>query len=39
VKPETKKLAYEAVKKKKVSMHDWLDKLVKDAAKKELNGK
>ncbi|HTF03196.1 MAG TPA: methyltransferase domain-containing protein [Bacteroidia bacterium] len=39
VKPETKKLAYEAARKKKVSMHDWLDKLVKEAAKKELKGK
>lgn len=39
VKPETKKLAYEAARKKKVSMHDWLDKLVREAAKKDLNGK
>lgn len=36
VKPETKEMAYAAARKKKMSMHDWLDKLVRDAAKKDL---
>lgn len=39
VKPDTKKLAYAAAKKKNVSMHDWLDSLVRKAAKKDLDGK
>jgi ubiquinone/menaquinone biosynthesis C-methylase UbiE len=33
---ETKELAYKAAKSKGVSMHQWLDKLVKEAAKKDL---
>ena len=33
---EAKKLANEAAKKKGLSMHEWLDKLVKDQAKKDL---
>lgn len=37
VKPETKKLAWEAAKKKGISMHKWLDELVKKAAEKDLD--
>jgi len=37
VSPEVKELAYKAVQKKKLSMHKWLDKIVKDAALKDLN--
>jgi len=36
VTPETKKLAYKAIGKKGISMHDWLDKVVRKAAKKEM---
>jgi ubiquinone/menaquinone biosynthesis C-methylase UbiE len=36
ISPEAKKLAWDAVKKRKTSMHDWLDKLVRSAAEKEL---
>ena len=35
VTPEAKKLAYEIVKKKGISMHQWLDMVVKNEAKKE----
>lgn len=34
---ETKKLAYEAREKAGISMHEWLDRIVKEAAKKELD--
>lgn len=37
VKPETKKLLYEVVRKNGVSVHDWLDNVVNNAATKELN--
>jgi ubiquinone/menaquinone biosynthesis C-methylase UbiE len=33
---ETKELAYRAAKNKGISMHNWLDSLVKEAAKKDL---
>jgi ubiquinone/menaquinone biosynthesis C-methylase UbiE len=36
VKPETKKLAYEARAKKGVSMHQWLEDVIREAAKKDL---
>jgi ubiquinone/menaquinone biosynthesis C-methylase UbiE len=36
VSPEAKKLAWDVVKKLGTSMHDWLDNLVRSAAKKEL---
>lgn len=36
VSPEAKKLAWDVVKKRRTSMHDWLDNLVLSAAKKEL---
>jgi ubiquinone/menaquinone biosynthesis C-methylase UbiE len=36
VTPEAKKLAHEARKKLNLSMHDWLDQTVKNAAKKAL---
>lgn len=39
VKPETKKMAFEACKKQGVSMHQWLDKLVRQNAEKILNNK
>ena len=34
---EAKELAYKAAKAKGITMHKWLDSLVKDAAKKDLN--
>jgi len=37
VTPETKSLAYQAIRKQGVSMHDWLDKVVSSAALKELS--
>lgn len=37
VKPDTKELAWMVAKKRGISMHDWLDSLVKEAASKELN--
>lgn len=36
VSPEAKKLAIEIVKKRGTSLHDWLDKLIRDEAKREL---
>jgi ubiquinone/menaquinone biosynthesis C-methylase UbiE len=36
VTPETKKMAQEAAEKRGISLHDWLDKLVKEAAKRDL---
>jgi len=36
VTPETKELAYKAIRKKGISMHAWLDNIVKEAAKKDL---
>ena len=38
VTPKTKDLAWEAVAKAGINMHEWLDRLVRDAAKKELEG-
>jgi len=37
VTPETKILAWEAVKKSNSNMHEWLDKIVRDAAQKQLD--
>ena len=34
---ETKELAYQAARKKGISMHQWLENLVKETAKKDLN--
>jgi ubiquinone/menaquinone biosynthesis C-methylase UbiE len=34
---ETKELAYQAAKAKGITLHEWLDTLVKEAAKKDLN--
>jgi ubiquinone/menaquinone biosynthesis C-methylase UbiE len=36
VTPEAKKLAYKAIKKSGKSMHEWLDKIVREAARKEI---
>lgn len=36
---ETKELAYKAVEKKRISMHKWLDSIVKNAALADLNSK
>ncbi len=36
ISPEAKKIAWDAVKKRQTSMHDWLDNLVRSAAEKEL---
>jgi SAM-dependent methyltransferase len=36
VTPETKKMAQEAAEKRGISLHEWLDKLVKEAAKRDL---
>lgn len=37
VTPETKNLAYQAIRRKGMNMHDWLDKVVSNAARKELS--
>ncbi len=37
VTPEVKKLAYKAIHKKNLSMHKWLDDVVKNAALKDIN--
>ncbi|MEI6265407.1 MAG: class I SAM-dependent methyltransferase [Sphingobacteriia bacterium] len=37
VKKKTKELAYQAAKAKGLSMHDWLDSIVSEKAKKDLN--
>jgi ubiquinone/menaquinone biosynthesis C-methylase UbiE len=39
VNPETKKLAWDAVRKAKTNMHDWLDKVVRSASEEVLRGK
>jgi ubiquinone/menaquinone biosynthesis C-methylase UbiE len=36
---ETKRLAYQAIQKKGVSMHKWLDRIVKTAARRDLDDK
>jgi ubiquinone/menaquinone biosynthesis C-methylase UbiE len=36
VTPETKALAWEAVKNSNTNMHEWLDKIVREAARKQL---
>lgn len=38
VKPETKKLAQKAAEKSGMSLHDWLDQLVREGSRNELEG-
>ncbi|PCH95130.1 MAG: hypothetical protein COB85_04815 [Bacteroidetes bacterium] len=38
VTPEAKSLLFEVIEKKGISMHEWLDELVKNGAEKELKG-